>query len=509
MRHGWERLASTLAGTVLLTGAAACVDLNVRNPNAPDVERVGIEALLSGIFRSWQAEDGGLLISEHPSAMSFQHSQISNTFGTIFPSQIPRVAILNRPEAQWWHWQPGEYAWDRRYAAIATVRSVLLELGDEGHLRERAYAKFMQGMAHGSVALVFDSAYVYDETMEPDEPMMLGYGAVMEAALGYLEEAATLAQSGTFTVPAAWMSQEVTSGELARLAYAWRARFRASVPRTPPEREAVDWVAVVEDVGRGINEDWSIICDDVWDRPGVAFTDVTAFWVWATGQMSYWVLGMADTSGAYQAWMAAPLLEKMPFLMITPDLRFPQGTDEAEQTANPGAYYTVYKWWLVPERGTWRWSYYWNTTWDEWASGGGGPAPLVTVREMRLLLAEAAYWAGDHATTASIVNETRTLYGLNATDAQGTNTSCVPRLPDGSCGDLWEMFKWEKRVETWLVGPDRMGWWFDGRGWGDLMEGSYLQWPIPWKEQGLREAPRYDVGGVGGLYAAPVGTYGY
>jgi hypothetical protein len=114
------------------------------------------------------------------------------------------------------------------------------------------------------------------------------------------------------------------------------------------------------------------------------------------------------------------------------------------------------------------------------------------------------------ATVASIVNETRVAAGLNATDAAGLNTSCVPKLPNGSCGDLWEMFKWEKRLETHFMGtPLRNGWWFDGRGWGDLMEGTLMQLPVPYREMQLLLEQPYNLGGVGGNSAAPVGTYGY
>ena len=128
---------------------------------------------------------------------------------------------------------------------------------------------------------------------------------------------------------------------------------------------------------------------------------------------------------------------------------------------------------------------------------------------MRHLLAEAAYRNSDFGTVASIVNETRTLHGLQATDAAGTNTECVPRLPDGTCGDLWEMLKWEKRLETQFRGLIRVGWYFDGRGWGDLMEGTILQFPVPYTEMQSLQQPWYNYGGVGGEWGAPVGTYGY
>ena len=71
------------------------------------------------------------------------------------------------------------------------------------------------------------------------------------------------------------------------------------------------------------------------------------------------------------------------------------------------------------------------------------------------------------------------------------------------------MFKWEKRLETQFRGPLRIGWWLDGRGWGDLMEGTMLELPVPFREMQLQLKSEYNLGGVGGVSAAPLGTYGY
>jgi hypothetical protein len=168
--------------------------------------------------------------------------------------------------------------------------------------------------------------------------------------------------------------------------------------------------------------------------------------------------------------------------------------------------------WSRPDRGTWRWSYYGQIRqpfFDVAHASNNGLLPMVSVKEMDALVAEAAYRDGVMSTVVEFVNSTRTLHGLEGTDAAGTNTDCVPKLPNGSCGDLWEMFKWEKRIETQFQGPTRVGWWYDGRGWGDLMEGTIMQLPVPYREMQLLQAQPYDYGGVGGNFGAPVGTYGY
>jgi hypothetical protein len=292
------------------------------------------------------------------------------------------------------------------------------------------------------------------------------------------------------------------------------------VARTPAERAAVDWEAVVQDVNAGITEDW-----DSYDNCnlGTFCNDAMIYRMYYYWQMqNNWYMGMADQSGNYQAWINTPTIDKQPFIIQTPDTRWPQGADETTQLANPGARFIVNsgssRIWSRPDRGTWRWSYYGQRNEPFFTiihELGEGDWPFVTMREMKALVAERDYRAGNLGAVATFVNETRTLYGLNATDAGGTNTSCVPKMPpthptnpDG-CGDLWEMFKWEKRLETQFMGPLQSGWYFDGRGWGDLLEGTILQLPVPYGEMQLLERPPYNYGGVGGDFGAPVGTYGF
>jgi hypothetical protein len=69
-----------------------------------------------------------------------------------------------------------------------------------------------------------------------------------------------------------------------------------------------------------------------------------------------------------------------------------------------------------------------------------------------------------------------------------------------------EAMKWEKRLETEMT---YMGaWFFDSRGWGDLPEGTPIEWPVPFQELDVRNIPLYNLGGVGGPSSAPKGTYG-
>jgi hypothetical protein len=321
------------------------------------------------------------------------------------------------------------------------------------------------------------------------------------------------------------MQADVDSQALIRLAHSYEARFRAQVARTPEEREGVAWNAVVADVDAGIQTTHTLEMD--WDAGWMnGFLRFSTDW--RMGQLPYFIYGMADQSGDVAEWYALPLAEKRerlpdgrPVLIVTPDLRFPQGSTVEEQRANAGRYFRIIlpieeagvnsSWWH-PERGTWRWSWYkasYNRGLDYWGFKTKDQ-PEITLAEMRLLKAEGLYRTGDLAEAAAIVNETRVAAGLNPTDLSGTNTSCVPRLPDGSCGNLWEMLKWEKRMEMVWTGIAGVGWFFDGRGWGDLWRDTPLQLPVPCLEMELLGVESCDsFGGPGGQMGSPGSTYDF
>jgi hypothetical protein len=521
------------AGVLLLFGAAGCADLDVTNPNAPDTEQAlatpgDVESLISGAWVSWwraQANQNGFALPAHTTALG--HSAYPANFGMVEFSQIPRQAIVNDPaDAFYGQFQ---YTYTNHYRAITATRDGLAALDADVSLgtnepRARAFAHFVQGLAHGSLALLFDQAFVVDQNTPvtadglPDvQPQ--SYQEVMDAAMGYFDQAlAVIAQSPAFTLPESWMSTEVSSARLTQIIHSYKARFRASLARTPEDRAAVDWNAVLADIQAGITDNYNVAHDGFGTRFASHPNVYGGFPGWA--QLNNHIHGMADQSGRYQDWMATPIADREPFLYNTPDTRYPQGSTVAEQQQNPGTYFlvpvapavavafasTLGDQWAQPGRGTWRWSYYRDYRRDLWlAAGYIGSLPEIAHREMRLLAAEAHYRLGNAGEAVSIIDETRTQHGLGTAAA---NADCVPRLPDNTCGGILEALKWEKRNELRFPGQ---GWvvYYDNRGWGDLPEGTFLHLPIPSRELTLLGLPQYTFGGVGGEGAAPRGAYGF
>ncbi len=544
-RHGIRFPIFALAATALI----GCAELDVTNPNAPDRSRAvrdieTAEALISGAFNGWhgaQYSFAGMGVGL--SAASFQHSTpfCQGSGFSILPRQTSPAAgsgyhpYTTRP-------------WDDLYRVLASVADGLGSLDASPELwaaldadeaaRLQAFARFVQGLGHGGLALLYDRSVIRDEMSELEGPAtVVGYDVVMDTALAFLAQAAALARGGEWTIPAGWMSVPVTADQLARLTHSYAARFRAAVARTPEERAAVDWNAVIADVDAGITASWVMDMDyyDGWYNP---VADYTSYPGWS--DEAYFIIGMADQSGNYQRWLDMPLRERRPeadlrtpgdqdpVLIVTPDTRFPRGSTLDEQKASPGSLYAIpdglegqidgrdRAWgirnvWARADRGTWRWSYYWHIDTEAYTYWVDFQWPEIPLAEMRLLKAEGLLRLGDAASAASLVNTSRVPAGLSPTDAAGTNPECVPRLPDRSCGDLMEMLKWEKRLETHMKGLFGAPWYFDGRGWGDLYAGTFLQLPIPCDEVRLlgMDTGCYTFGGPGGESAAAPSGYGW
>lgn len=547
--YRWRTIRSTVVALLAIVGGTACADLDVTNVNEADRQRAittaaDVESLISGGFNTWWRTSGQFFPSadvqgrQFPGPFlanqSFQMASWPANEGMVFYSSFPRPAIPNQSLHQYFNnWAD---TWTVQYEMLAGVNeglralegdeSVREELGEARVTRARAFARFVQGLGHGAIALFYSQGFVTDETTDPAElsgDMLVDNDEVLQAALGYLDQAISIASGADFTIPQSWMSQEVSADQLVRLAHSYKARFRANNARTPEERAAVDWQAVLNDALAGVESDWHIVTTDFFYSGDWAHEMFATPGFAAWQQMSYFILGMADQSGRYQEWLSMDVNSRHPdlpsgerFIIETPDERFPQGSTREEQIENPGTHYEIQTGvhfdfaWRNPARGMYRWSYYRSSIHDPFiAAGGIGRVAEVTKAEMDLLAAEAHLRLGSPGTAASIVNEYRTAAGLSETDASGTNADCVPRLPDGSCGDLMEMLKWEKRLNTDFRGVFSNSWYFDGRGWGDLYRCTQLELPVPEQEALLAGIAVSSTGGCGGDAASPGSVYDF
>ena len=338
----------------------------------------------------------------------------------------------------------------------------------------------------------------------------------------------------------------LTGADFVRLIRSYRARFRANVARNPAERAAVNWDLVIADAQNGITAN-HLNVTNITNGPFRAWVsqyDPPTNGLWH--QMPPWIIGMGDVSGAYASWIATPVGARgagsTSFFMVTPDLRFPQGNTRAEQQADfaitscEKAAQTC-KRYFSNRIGSdqfnslgWGWSNYDFARFHSWSKAGDagsaqtGAIIFMTKAEMDMLEAEGQIRKGNFAAAAALINKTRVPNGLAAlTDLNNTSpvpggAACVPKVPVSpfnviACGNMFEAMKWEKRIETAFT--HFAPWFLDGRGWGDLAEGTPLYWAVPYQDllaRGTLPTEVYSTGaGVGTAAgsAAVKGTYGW
>jgi len=532
-------------------GLSACKDesLAVTNPNQGDTDRVlgtpnDAEALLGTYYRRWSSGVYGSTgnLEGMANIMSFMnYSSLANN------CQNARAPFSGATNSN----APGNVCQgeqSRLYTFMGEVNRVAssflgqvdkgLTLGSAARdNRAKAFAEFLNGLAIGYTALMYDSTAVLNaSTGAEDAGTLIGHKAAADSAYAAFQRAldytnAAAAGADGFPLPATWIPSPTAfdKTEFSKLIRSYRARIRANMARTPAERAAVDWAAVVADAQGGITADHQITTNTV-TGPGNSWRQqYLAFTTWH--QVPPFFIGMADVSGSYAAWIAQPISERgaggVSFTMVTPDLRFPQGATRQAQNddfAIPSCQTaaTKCKRYFVnrPAGGDqnaglgWGWSNYdhvrfisWNTAGDAGAARNGN-TPFMMKAEIDLLQAEGLYRQGNFAAAGALVNLSRVANGglpaITTFDANtavpGGATNCVPKVPVApfnviACGNLWEALKYEKRIETAYT--HYAPFYLDGRGWGDLPKDTPLFWPVPYQDLQARGRALNQLYGTG------------
>lgn len=544
-------LAGALTVSALLT---ACVEnpLDVKNVNNPDVEKVykspaNVETTVSQLFKNmyngqYNSSDD---IWTQSLSMSFEsHSQLGN-FGMGTRAAIPRNPIDNSIGNNVSTGNFRDFDFLSRGARTATNAIAALNgfaaanvtLGSAARdAKAKSFAYFSLGYGLGQLSLLYDSAVIVSATQDPTVvPEFSDYKAVNVAALAALDSALAIANSaaattgsGGWPIATDWMSTTATVDlpTWIKMLRSYKAKFRAGVALTPADRAAVSWSAVIADATAGITADFVVNANTTtgWGSSVVQQLRVSSGW----SQMTPFILGMADSTGAYDAWLATPLTSRSAFLLRTADKRFPAGDSRATQqlvtgTSKSGPAATSILYFRNRPSGddtpAEPWGTWYYDNWRFWAigaGGGNGPFVVMSVTENDMLAAEGYLRTSNVAAAAALIDKSRTRAGLPALAGVVTTlaqqvpggNSCVPRVPQApsytttACGTIFEAMKWEKRLETSFTGYAQ--WFIDSRGWGDLVQGTALHWPVPYQELYARLLPSYTTKEV-----AVKGTYGY
>lgn len=558
----WHNRRATVAVALSLGLFAACKadeSLGVTNNDQPDVARAlstpdGIDAVLRGSFNSiFDATHGARNVAAGdltPAAMGIALESVGsvNNYSMNIRATFPRLPIdnsrgNNTAVENFRDYQTLSGRARTTGNAVQALDKLVAGGGSLGsaalNARGRSFGFFTIGVANAELGLMYDSAAApLPSLATSDIPPLQDYNAMVATGLQQLDSAINIATAAkaagnSFTLTETYLpvTNGMTLDEYVRLMRSMKARLRAGVARNPTERAAVNWNAVLADAQAGITKDIVFNLSAAgtgWDYWWLNQMAVGKGW----SQMPNHFIGMADTSSGYANWLALDRASRQPFLILTPDKRFPAGDTRDAQNLNspatgvplPSVYFRN----RAPGEDTqgeaWSNSYYDLARFFSYrANLSIGPWVYYSLAENNMLAAEALIRLGRAPEAVPYVNITRVANGLApfpagstaATRAPaqpgGSATSCVPRTPTGpgntlECGTLFEAVKYEKRLETLFTSYN--AWFTENRGWGDMPVGSPLMWPVPYQEMDARREPFYN-SLTGPQWVAATNTYGF
>ncbi len=434
------------------------------------------------------------------------------------------------------------------------IRIIDRASGADNTTRLLAFGEWIQGMSHVNLGLLYDSAAIIGTSVDLSDVPKLDlkpYTEVIDSGIKWLEHVIDVAEHNTFLLPLnddLWVyNTAFTNEEMARVAHSFIARALAYSPRTPAERDAVDWARVKEHALKGVTAPFgprgfpNPLITGVYRMAATSPPDNSNAVCTANGtsgtnfcansnntpvtgvggmRVDLRLLGPADSAGSYKTWLEAVAADPehknvQPFQVLTNDARIQPPTSTSPlikpvyfkyTDRNPPA--TLMDTVL---RGRYYVSNYWSSSrafnnHTQLPGTGGGrnrrttnelgaiqDAMLYPV-EMDLLVAEAEIHLGNLGAARDLINKTRVNNGnLQPVTTAGVpvSNSCVPKLYDGQCGNLMEALMYEKRIETYGSGIS----FFDLRGWGCLVEGTMTQLPPPGRQLDLQNKVIYTFGG--------------
>lgn len=435
--------------------------LNIPNQNNPDFSKVlsngnDVQNLAAGLFNT-------IYNGEHAYAgvemmLSVASDNVSCSWGNAGMRDMSW-----EPRDHGWNNTAGygnagftKYTFDHMYASINTASQIMKALAGGVKVANdpqvKAFAKFAQGVAYGNLALIFDRAFIVDETKTVDAKLesAVDYKQVATAAIGYLNDAIGFCSS-SFTIPANWLgtATDLSNNDLKALCNTMAARILAYLPRNKTDLAAVNWAQVKTYSDAGITSDFSVIGDayvnwydeagDYLTANGWGLTDMYTVHMMATDQPAHW-----DDSPSF------------PYP--------PHATTIVDQRLNTDFEYVAANW-FQPARGYYHFSSYRSGRYDALYINDEGVKPEVMKSENDMLRAEARAYTGDLAGAAAIINA-----GTRTTRGNMTNVGAV-------LADIIDAIHHERFVEMYTTGVGLQ--FFEMRKLNLLQKGTPLHLPLP------------------------------
>lgn len=476
----------SLFSLLLILIISSCKKLDVgRNPNEPYFEDVfssgeDLRTLTSGLFNTWYTGNHSYSSVGMMLATASDHVTCSwGNQGMRDMSWEPRNAWNNAPN--YTYQGVTKYFFDKMYASISTSSNILkavnggVKVGVNGADDDmiKAFCKFNQGIAYGSLALVFDKAFIVDENISidgADFSKANKYDTIALAAVKYLDEAIALC-SNSFTIPKDWLgtTTDYSNTEFKKLCNSFAARILANYPRTKAELATINWGNIKTYADAGITADF-VIQMDAYVKWYSEAEDYLTYPGW--GKVDMYVVNLMDnTQPAHWGNTSIPAP--------------PESTAPQDQRIFTDFEYSDLNWFQAA-RGYYHFSNYRYSRTDAAFALGDGPVSEFMKAENDMLRAEARAYTSDVAGAAVIINA-----GTRVT--RGNMTPVAPVL-----ADVEKAIHHERQVEMYVSGMGLA--FFEMRKKNLLQKGTPLHWPLPAKtlEIFALPLPFYSFGGGAG-----------
>lgn len=456
-----------LYGTLLIFFVSSCKKLDVgKNPNDPEFKDVfasgeDLKTLTSGLFNTWYT--GTHSYSSVDMFLATAADHVTCSWGNQAMRDMswePRNAWNNAPNYS--YQATTKYLFDKMYASISTSSNIMTAInggvvvgtGGADANMVKAFCKFNQGIAYGTLALVFDKAFIVDENITIPGAKVTDakkYDSVAFAAVKYLDEAIALS-SNTFTISKSWLgtTTDYSNTEFKKLCNSFAARILANYPRTKAELATVNWAKVKTYADAGLTSDFIIKMDGYVNWYSEA-EDYLTYPGW--GKVDMYVVNLMDnTEPAHWGTVDRPAP--------------PESTAPQDQRIFTDFEYSDLNW-FQPGRGYYHFSNYRYSRYDAAFALGDGPITEFMKAENDMLRAEARAYTSDVSGAAAIINA-----GTRVTRGQ-----MIPVLP--VLADVEVAIHHERHVEMYLSGMGLA--FFEMRKKNLLQKGTPLHWPLPGK----------------------------
>lgn len=481
----------SLAAVALFVATACSTDLNIDNPNAPDVKRAlaspqDVQNLANSSINSWYLTSTYYRPYEMMAVTADALTANFGNFGMRFNNLEPRIAYNNNSSAD-----DGRAAfdhWSENYKTLGAANDALrafaggIELNspDDTEMAKHL-AMFSQAASLTNLALAFDQAFIVDENTDAaaNPPKLEPYTDVTAAALQKWDALIAATAGKTHTYDASILPIEsgpLTSQRLNRIANTYAALLTAYSSRTAAEANGVNWAKVAAYADKGIGTgsggapfDLTIVGDnDIWYSYFLLYGDYPA---WMRVDMRI-INEMDPSQPAKYAGVVPP--KATGDNRIDTDLGYRGGKKDSVIGD--------------PSRGIYMMSPYYHKRYEyhSWQSDtyATGPAPYILAAESDLIRAEALIRSGgDLAVAATLINKTRVNRGgLTAATAA-----------DGAA-KLLDYIHYERDIELLVTN----GWdLYRSRMADRLQPGTFRHLPVPAKELEIQNLPIYTFGGAG------------